>query len=128
MTLLRLSPILSTEDLESSLQFYVELLGFRCETVDDVRGWASVWRDQINVMFALPYAHLPWSGPRFTGSLYLYCDNIEQQWEQLRDRVEICYPLECFSYGMREFGFYDNNRYLLQFGQPVHDPSCQPCR
>lgn len=121
MTLLRLSPMLSTDDLESSVKFYQDILEFRCELVDHSLGWASLWRDQINIMFGLPNAHLPWSGPRFTGSLYLYCDNIEQQWQQIHDQVEICYPLSSFSYGMREFGFYDNNRYLLKFGQPLNE-------
>jgi len=33
--------------------------------------------------------------------------------------VRICYPIETFEYGMREFAIYDNNGYLLQFGEAV---------
>ena len=29
----------------------------------------------------------------------------------------VVYPMETFGYGMREFAVYDNNGYLLQFGQ-----------
>jgi len=36
---------------------------------------------------------------------------------RLKDKVRVCYPLENFEYGMREFAIYDNNGYLLQFGQ-----------
>jgi len=37
----------------------------------------------------------------------------------LKDKVEVCYGIENFHYGMREFAIYDNNGYLLQFGQDV---------
>lgn len=33
--------------------------------------------------------------------------------------ARVCYPIEDFHYGMREFAIFDNNGYLLQFGQPV---------
>jgi hypothetical protein len=36
-----------------------------------------------------------------------------------KDKARICYELEEFEYGMREFAVYDNNGYLLQFGEPV---------
>lgn len=29
------------------------------------------------------------------------------------------YPIENFNYGMREFVIYDNNGYVLQFGEAV---------
>jgi hypothetical protein len=40
-------------------------------------------------------------------------------WSRLKDRVKLCYPIETFDYGMREFAIYDNNEYILQFGQSV---------
>ena len=39
--------------------------------------------------------------------------------KKLKDKCKVCYPIETFDYGMREFGVYDINGYLLQFGQPV---------
>lgn len=32
-----------------------------------------------------------------------------------------CHPPQTFGHGMREFGIYDNNGGLLQFGTPVCD-------
>lgn len=32
---------------------------------------------------------------------------------------DLHYPVEDFGYGMREFAIYDNNGYLLQFGQEI---------
>ena len=40
-------------------------------------------------------------------------------WADLKGRVAVAYPMEEFHYGMREFAIYDNNGYLLQFGQEV---------
>ncbi len=44
-------------------------------------------------------------------------------WQQLKDSAKICYPIENFEYGMREFAIYDNNGYLLQFGQEISENS-----
>lgn len=38
-------------------------------------------------------------------------------WWKLKDKARVCYGIEIFEYGMREFAIYDNNGYLLQFGQ-----------
>ena len=40
-------------------------------------------------------------------------------WEQVKDAARVCYPIEDFDYGMREFAVFDNNGYLLQFGQEI---------
>ena len=57
--------------------------------------------------------------PTFTGSLYFHTDDVDTLWQRLKDRARICYPIDNFEYGMREFAIYDNNGYLLQFGQPL---------
>ena len=38
---------------------------------------------------------------------------------KVKDAVRVCYPIEDFDYGMREFAIFDNNGYLLQFGQEI---------
>jgi hypothetical protein len=40
-------------------------------------------------------------------------------WLKLKDKADICYSIETFPWGMREFAVYDNNGYILQFGQDV---------
>jgi uncharacterized glyoxalase superfamily protein PhnB len=57
--------------------------------------------------------------PLFTGSLYFRTDDVDGLWQRLKDKARICYPIDNFEYGMREFAIYDNNGYLLQFGQPL---------
>jgi catechol 2,3-dioxygenase-like lactoylglutathione lyase family enzyme len=72
---------LSTEDVARSVKFYVEQLGFTCTLQLD--GFARVRLSAANIMLALPNAHVPWQGPRFTGSIYLDVDNVDQLWERL---------------------------------------------
>jgi uncharacterized glyoxalase superfamily protein PhnB len=118
MTLLALTPMLRTPDLGGTISFYTDVLGFTLQGVSDAWGWASLERDGVEIMLSGMNAHEGDAGVRFTGSLYLRTEDVDGWWERLRGRARICYPLEAFPYGMREFGIYDNNGYLLQFGQP----------
>ncbi len=70
-------------------------------------------------MLALPNDHEPFDRPAFTGSLYIKTSDVDTVWEQLKDKCRVCYPIEDFEYGMREFAIYDNNGYLLQFGKEI---------
>ena len=119
MKLQALTPMLRTWDLPGSIAFYTKVLGFECERVSEEWGWASLRRDDAAIMLAGPDLNAGAVSPAFTGSLYLKTDDVNALWERLKDRVRICYPIESFDYGMREFAIYDNNGYVLQFGQPL---------
>ena len=114
MKLQELTPMLQTTDLKGSIEFYTTVLGFECEGSSDA--WASVRRDNVAIMFALPSEHEPFDGPFFTDSLYINPDDVDALWERVKDKARVCYPIDDFEYGMREFAIYDNNGYLLQFG------------
>ena len=113
-----LIPMLETHDMEGTIAFYTEVLGFSCTGYEEGT-WASLERDQVAVMFARPKEDRDNPEPVLSGSLYFYPDQVEDIWESVKDKAEICYPLEEFDYGVREYGIYDNNGYLLQFGQAV---------
>ena len=119
MKLQEVAPILHTKDLKGSVEFYTTLLGFTCDAPSEEWGWACVKRDNVTVMFALPNKHKAFDKPTFTGSLYFYPDDVDAAWRRLKDSVKHCYPIENFDYGMREFAIYDNNGYILQFGQEI---------
>ena len=70
-------------------------------------------------MISKPNDHIPFDKPNFTGSFYFNTDGIDEIWNKLKDKTKICYPIENFEYGMRGFAIYDNNGYLLQFGQDI---------
>lgn len=112
-------PTLYTLELEDSIKFYCDTLGFTCNGYDKEYGWATISKGGVEIMLTLPNKHIPFTEPLFTGSLYIKMDNIESFWGSVQDKVNVSYPLESFDYGMKEFGMYDNNGYLIQFGQEI---------
>jgi predicted enzyme related to lactoylglutathione lyase len=114
-----LTPMLETPDMDGTVSFYTTVLDFITESYTPGMGWVSLKRDKVSIMFALPNEHRNIPQPIMSGSLYLNTSNVDAVWEQVKDRCLICYPIEDFEYGMREFGIYDNNGYLLQFGQEI---------
>ena len=44
---------------------------------------------------------------------------IDALWQEIGAAGELCYAIETFAYGMREFALYDNCGYLLKFGMPI---------
>jgi uncharacterized glyoxalase superfamily protein PhnB len=117
MKLTRLVPMLWTKDLEQSIAFYCDVLGFEC--ANRMEGWASLKKDDVELMLSLPNAHEPVDRIQFTGSFYFHPDNVAELWQQINERATVVYPLEDFAYGMREFAIRDNNGYILQFGQEI---------
>lgn len=70
------------------------------------------------MMASLPNVHFPFIKPVFTGSFYFITDQVDAPWKEVKEKVEICYPIKNFDYGMREFALFDNDGYLLLFKQP----------
>ena len=119
MSLRALTPMLRTPELAATVDFYTQSLDFHLSAGDVAGGWALLARDGVELMLSGLNTHEGDGAPAFTGSLYLRTDDVDGWWARLRDRARVCYPIEDFAYGMREFAIYDNNGYLLQFGQPI---------
>lgn len=119
MKLTELRPMLWTENLSETIDFYVRTLSFTCDESNDDWGWTSLSKDAVSLMFAKPNDHTPFEKPMFTGSLYLKTDDVDTLWNELKDKAKVAYGIENFEYGMREFAIYDNNGYLLQFGKEI---------
>ena len=119
MKLTELRPMLWTENLQEPVDFYVGVLGFVCDERNDDLAWASLSKDDVALMLARPNEHTPYDKIGFTGSFYFYTDDIDALWDKLKDKARVCYGIENFEYEMREFAIYDNNGYLLQFGQEI---------
>ena len=119
MKLKRIRPVLWTRELLETIEFYKSKLGFICLSFDESWGWASLRRDAIEIMVSLPNDHFEFKQSEFTGSLYIDVEDVSSIWEELKDKVEVCYPIESFEYGMKEFAVYDNNGYIIQFGEVI---------
>jgi uncharacterized glyoxalase superfamily protein PhnB len=117
-------PILSVNSMDDTILFYRNLLGFEC--VSRLEGWAALRKDGVEVMISLPNDYEPFERPALTGSLYFNTADVDELWDQIKDRASVVYPLESFYYGMREFAIRDNNGYILQFGQEITDPAQIP--
>ena len=76
-------------------------------------------------MLSKPNAHEKSRKIGFISSFYFNVNNVVRLWEDLKDKVKVCYEIETFEWGMKEFAIYDNNGYLLQFGQPVDEISLE---
>jgi uncharacterized glyoxalase superfamily protein PhnB len=121
MKLESIRPMLAVNNIDETVRFYRNILGFECANQMD--GWAALSRDNVELMISLPNAHEPFEKPTFTGSIYFNTIDVDALWEQIKDKTRIVYPIENFFYGMREFAIRDNNGYILQFGQEITDPS-----
>lgn len=127
MTLKGLRPMLWTQHLKETVDFYTGVLGFTAGAHNDEWGWATLYRDGVEIMVALPNEESDFDEPAFTGSLYITTDDVDALWQDLKDKASIAYNLDNFEWGMREFAIYDNNGYILQFGQEItHRPEEPP--
>jgi uncharacterized glyoxalase superfamily protein PhnB len=108
-----LIPLLRARDLDETIVFYRDLLGFQlCWREGDT---ASLQSGRVGLMFST--GENLGTEPCLSGTLYFYPENVTGLWEELRGRVEIEWPLETMSYGTREFGIRDCNGYVLAFAE-----------
>ena len=91
--------------------------------------WCSVERGDASVMFYGTHEHEHDEGeehdhdhpesPVMTGSICLYPDDVDALWEELKEKVEIAWPLQDMEYGIREFAIHGPSGYILNFGKAI---------
>ncbi len=116
-----LRPILWTDNLEETINFYVGILGFIPGEKNKDWGWASLYNGNVEIMLSKLNAHTSFDKPLFTGSFYFNTNDVNNLWENLKTKARICYEIDTFEWDMREFAIYDNNGYILQFGQNISE-------
>ncbi len=114
----KLTPMLWTKNLEETIAFYTNILGFTCSEFNEDWQWASLYKDETEIMLAYPNAHFK-DEIGFSGSFYFQVNEVEKLWKELKNETEIVYDLEVFDWGMKEFAIKDNNGYILQFGENI---------
>ncbi|TQV75888.1 hypothetical protein FKG95_23575 [Denitrobaculum tricleocarpae] len=120
----RIVPSLMVSDLDVTLDFYVEKLGFEVTGRYPEMGdplWAEIERDAVALqVFSADFAPEGFpSRPGLTGTLYFYPDDVLRLAAELRGRVLFEWGPEVMDYGQREFALRDPDGYYLAFAEPA---------
>jgi uncharacterized glyoxalase superfamily protein PhnB len=120
-----LSPNIFVADMKATAAFY-KILGFEVtmsvpETGDDLV-WAMMANGKVTVMFQTFESlanELPDIQRTDGGSLLLYITlaNIQDFFDEIKDKVTVLKGLEKTFYGATEFSILDNNNYVLTFAE-----------
>jgi len=124
----KLTPNLVVANVERSLAFYVDTLGFeRGMTVPDASPFvfASVTSGSVEVFFNDAAAAVK-EYPAFdgrpigaTGTLFIEVEGVDALHDRLKSTVKIVMPIVTQFYGMREFAIADPDGYVITFAEPV---------
>ena len=126
MQLHKLSPILWTKDLQSTITFYENVLGFKGKS--HFPNFVSLSRENVEIMFIVPQDEPDdckdpnkkeefFPKPILTGSLFITTEQVDKLWELVKGNALIKTSLANREYLMRDFSILDNNGYELVFGQ-----------
>jgi uncharacterized glyoxalase superfamily protein PhnB len=122
----KLTPNLIVADVQRSMDFYRDVLGFTItQTVPDEGPFvfAIAQRDGVEVFFNAPEpagAEYPVLAARDIGgtlTLFIQLKGIRGAYEQLKSRVTVVMPLEKKWYGPTEFAFTDPDGYVITFAE-----------
>ena len=126
MTLQNCTPNMMVEDVDRTVAFYREVLGFEVVMTVPDEGpfdWAMVRRDGVELMFqsrASLAAEYPELEARTAGgalTLYLDVKDAAGLYERLRDRVAVVKESHTTFYGKREFAIRDTDGFILTFAE-----------
>ena len=124
----KLSPILWTKNLNETILFYENVLGFKATS--NFPNFVYLSRGDVGIMFVLPEDEPDdckdpenreefFPKPILTGSIYIYLDNVDELWETVNQKAIVKSTLEDREYFMRDFSILDNNGYEIVFGQDI---------
>lgn len=122
----KLTPNLLVANVERSLAFYVDTLGFsRGMTVPDVSPFvfAAVTSGDVEI-FLNDAATAVTEYPAFAGkplgatcTMFIELEGVDALHDRLKSSVTIAMPLVTQFYGMREFAILDPDGYVITFAE-----------
>ena len=124
----KLTPNLLVSNVERSLAFYVDVLGFeRGMTVPEQSPFvfASLTSGAVEIFVndaATAVKEYPAFGGKpigATGTMYIEVDSIDALHDRIRGRVKVAMAMTTQFYGMREFAIEDPDGYVITFAQRV---------
>ena len=124
----KLTPNLLVANVERSLAFYIDTLGFaRGMTVPDDSPFvfASVTSGDVEIFFndaATAVQEYPaFAGKPIgaTGTMFIELEGVDALHDRIKSRATIVMPIENKFYGMREFAIVDPDGYVITFAERV---------
>ncbi len=123
-TLTGISPVLLVADLERSVAYYRDRLGFTCATYGDPPDFATADREGATLLLALAedasrlVPH--WRIVDKMWNVYIRCDDADALYAEVQERgAGIDYTIYDAPHGFREFGVQDPDGHDIAFGQPL---------
>jgi len=118
----RVAPRLPVAELQPSIEFYVNFLGFKLGLLwpEIVPTFAILDRDDMSVQFCL--ADSPGGAPPERATLCFDVDDVRALHANLDGRIPVEWGPEVYWYGRREFAVRDPGGYLLIFSELTDDP------
>jgi uncharacterized glyoxalase superfamily protein PhnB len=115
-------PVLKVADLARAIDFYTKTLGFAVawQAANDGGGENAMLHAGATSLLLSTGSHLG-ADPKFTGTLYFNMEQVREFFEQVREKVEIVWPLEEMEYGQTEFGIRDPDGYTLAFAEETKE-------
>src|SRR5262245_8912200 len=131
LTATKLTPNLLVTNVERSLAFYEDVLGFtRGMTVPDQSPFvfASVTSGPIEIFFN-DRSTVTKESPQMAGlasgggnTMFIEVAGVDGVHEQIKSRVNVIMPLVTQWYGLREFAFEDPDGYVITFAERIGTP------
>jgi len=123
-TLTGVSPVLLCSDIERTVAYYRDRLGFECDVYGDPPNFVVAGRDAATMLFALCTDGgriVPnWRIVDKVWNAYIRVDDVEAVYAEVQERgAPIDYTLYDAPSGFREFGVQDPDGHDIAFGQPL---------
>jgi len=127
-TFASVTPNLLVQDIDRSMSFYRDVLGFSIkQTVPDAAPFVFVWleRDGVPVFLNDPKAvekdfpDAPQRAPGGTATLFFVVTDVDGLHARIAPNAKVIMPLKTQFYGMREFAVEDPDGHILTFAQRV---------
>jgi len=123
-----LVPMLVCDDVQESIRFYTEVLGFKVDgRLDHVgrSGWASLNNGRSSLMLTSAHSAAEFrdaTGRHPQALYYFYPDDVVALRDSVIAKGYACSELAVRFYRMKEFEMTDPSGHVLVFGQDTDEP------
>ncbi len=109
-------PILPTSDINQTLDFYVNTLGFENDWNWEDNTMIRVKRGSITLIFEKNGS----TGANIKGlDFMVFLSGVDSFYHEVRDKVKFADDIEDKPWGLREFAIQDNNGIFLRFAESL---------